>query len=459
MTWSCAAVIDGIDGYVQSLSLRTVLARHCYRCLLREFARSVAPRRHAKPPSRALIETWLRKRATVWPLHMVLKRARLADRYLDWLVGNGQLAQNPLAALRHTYGQRDTTPIVRALLTPDSESALDALRPAPRFACHLGPAMRDHIERMRALGFRYDTYVSDFLRFDRFLQTQSDATAHSLSALASRWAQLAATPAGQLRRLTIGRVLAKALRRNDPTVPVPSVDRQLRREVQRQRRPPYIYSPDEVKRLLDTARSMPSPYAPLRPLTLYTMIVLAYCAGLRLGEVVRLALGDLDLGDETLDIRDTKFFKHRRLPLAPSVLAVLREYLEARRRAGAPAAPDSPLFWQEQGRRGYSFVTVEKLLTRVLRRAGLKPARGYSGPRIHDMRHAFAVRRLTDWYRAGLNAQARLPHLATYLGHKDLNSTLVYLTITQELLQEASKRFHVVGAAALACESRGVPCR
>ena len=204
---------------------------------------------------------------------------------------------------------------------------------------------------------------------------------------------------------------------------------------------------------------MPSPYAPLRPLMLYTMIVLAYCAGLRLGEVVRLALGDVDLGDETLDIRDTKFFKHRRLPLAPSVLVVLREYLEARRRAGAPAEPDSPLFWHEQGRRGYSFVTVEKLLTRVLRRAGLKPAHGRSGPRIHDMRHAFAVRRLTDWYRAGLNAQARLPHLATYLGHKDINSTLVYLTITQELLQEASKRFHRVGAAALACESRGVPCR
>ena len=109
--------------------------------------------------------------------------------------------------------------------------------------------------------------------------------------------------------MTIGRVLAKALRRTDPTVPVPPVDRPLRREVQRQRRPPYIYSPDEVKRLLDTARSVPSPHAPLRPLTLYTMIVLAYCAGLRLGEVVRLTLGDLDLSDETLDIRDTKFLQ------------------------------------------------------------------------------------------------------------------------------------------------------
>jgi len=458
MTESNTAVIAAIDAYVNSLSLRTALAQHSYRCLLREFARSVVAHRRGVPLSRVHIEAWLRERATVWPLQMILKRARLADRYLDWLVVNGHLAQNPFSALRHTYGQRVTTPIVRALLSPDPSFALTALRPAPRFASHWGPAMRDHIERMRALGFRYDSYAGEFLRFDRFLQTQPDATAHPLSALVSRWARLAGTPAGQLRRLTIGRAVAKALRRTDPTVAVPPVDRQLRRAVQRQRRPPYIYSPDEVKRLLDAARAMPSPHAPLRPLTLYTMIVLAYCAGLRLGEIVRLALGDLDLNDETLDIRDTKFFKHRRLPLAPSVVAVLREYLEACRRAGAPAEPDRPLFWQEQGRRGYSFVTIEKLLTRVLRRAELKPARGHSGPRIHDMRHAFAVRRLTDWYRAGLDAQTRLPHLATYLGHKDINSTLVYLTITQDLLQEASKRFHLVGATVLA-ESGGVPCR
>ena len=90
-----------------------------------------------------------------------------------------------------------------------------------------------------------------------------------------------------------------------------------------------------------------------------------------------------------------------------------------------------------------------KLLVRVLRRAGLKPSPGKIGPRIHDLRHAFCVNRMLAWYREGINPQSRLPYLATYLGHKDINSTLIYLTITQELLQQASERFRRNGAALL----------
>lgn len=89
---------------------------------------------------------------------------------------------------------------------------------------------------------------------------------------------------------------------------------------------------------------------------------------------------------------------------------------------------------------------TEKLLVRVLRRAGMKPESGRVGPRIHDLRHAFVVNRMLTWYREGINPQTRLPYLATYLGHKDINSTLVYLTITQELLQQASERFRAFGA-------------
>jgi integrase len=87
-----------------------------------------------------------------------------------------------------------------------------------------------------------------------------------------------------------------------------------------------------------------------------------------------------------------------------------------------------------------------KLLVRALRRAGLKPEKGRIGPRIHDLRHSFVVSRMLTWYRQGINPQARLPYLATYLGHKDINSTLVYLTVTQELLQQASERFRAFAA-------------
>ncbi len=90
-----------------------------------------------------------------------------------------------------------------------------------------------------------------------------------------------------------------------------------------------------------------------------------------------------------------------------------------------------------------------KLLVRVLRRAGVKPENGKIGPRIHDLRHSFVFNRMLTWYREGVNPQSRLPYLATYLGHKDINSTLVYLTITQELLQHASERFRQFGAGAV----------
>ena len=253
----------------------------------------------------------------------------------------------------------------------------------------------------------------------------------------------------------VGRLLSKALRRIDPNIEPFPRDRRVERQASQSYRRPYIYAEHEVRRLLEIARDLPSPRSPLRPLTLYTMLVLAYCAGLRIGEIVRLSLGDIDFRDETIDIRDTKFFKSRRLPLAPSVISALRQYLAARQQAGAPTEPTSGLFWHPQPSGRYSRVMAHTLLVRVLRRAGLKPTKGYTGPRIHDLRHAFVVNRMLAWYREGINPQSRLPYLATYLGHKNINSTLVYLTITQELLDQASERFRVSGAAVLRGSRRG----
>ena len=107
------------------------------------------------------------------------------------------------------------------------------------------------------------------------------------------------------------------------------------------------------------------------------------------------------------------------------------------------------VFWHVKGSTRYSYVMAGKLLRRVLRRAGLKPTKGRTGPRIHDLRHAFVGNRMLAWYRDGINPQLHLPHLATYLGHKDITSTLVYLTITPELLQQAGQRFRVRGAEIL----------
>jgi integrase len=164
----------------------------------------------------------------------------------------------------------------------------------------------------------------------------------------------------------------------------------------------------------------------------------------------------VDLRAGTIAIRDTKFFKSRILPLAATVVAALRDYIGARRQAGAPQDAASGLFWHDHGNRRYARQSIAWLVVDVLRRVGLKPPRGKTGPRIHDLRHSMVVNRMTAWYRAGVNPQQRLPYLATYLGHRDINSTLTYITVTQDLLHEAGERFRTFGARCLQT-NKGVP--
>jgi integrase/recombinase XerD len=289
------------------------------------------------------------------------------------------------------------------------------------------------------------------LLLDRFLQTRTDLAGQSVTTIIREWMKTKPTPQHTLECQSIGRVLSKALSRIDPNTKVIAWDRWVKRQADQRYRRPYILSESDVPRIFEAALSFPSPRSPLRPQTAYIMLVLAYCCGLRLGEIVRLNLGDVDLDARSIEIRQTKFFKTRRLPISNSVAEALQSYLDARRQAGAPIEPTAGMFWHwhNRGPSRYSYGMVGHLLIRVLRRAGIKPKKGKTGPRIHDLRHAFVVHRMLAWYREGVNPQACLPYLATYMGHRDINSTLVYLTITQELLQHASERFRQLGAIAL----------
>ena len=376
----------------------------------------------------------------------MLHRARVVDRFLDFLAAEESIPGNPLAQLCLNYGQRVGTPILRALLSSDPAGALESLKALPRFASVHGAFMRSHIELMQDSGYRYKAQASSFLRFDRYLQGRADAVSLPLTILLQQWGAESTTLHQAVERQQVARNLARAWQRIEPRVELPKVDRHLSRQRILEQRRPYIYTPQEVQHLLATARAFPSPRSPLRPRTLYMMLVLAYCAGLRLGELARLDLGDVHMAAGEIAIRETKFFKSRTLPLTDSVMAALRGYVEARQRAGAPEHRSSGLFWHMQGSGRYSPVMTHKLLVRVLRRAGLKPEPGRVGPRIHDLRHSMVVNRMLTWYREGINPQARLPYLATYLGHEDINSTLVYLTVTQELLQQASERFRAYAA-------------
>jgi integrase/recombinase XerD len=443
------SVSPGPRQYVQQLRLRNPHSSRNYRCLLNGFHRFVTEQATERSISEVTVRQWLVDRNQAWPLNMLTDRARVLDHYLDWMVCQNLLAKNPLAELRTEYGQRATRPVVKALLRPDFEVALEALRPLPRFGSILGPVMRDHVLLMQAMGYRYDNPKERLLRLDRFLQVRTDLSGQPLTVLIREWTNTSSTPQHVLDCHLAGRTLSLALARLDPTVKTIPWDKRISQQARQLYRRPYIFSDQEFLRMLETALNLPSPLSPLRPRTVHMMLVLAYCAGLRLGEIVRLNVRDFDVDNGTIEIRLSKFFKSRRLPLSDTVVLAMRSYLDVRNQAGAPVSPDAALFWHMQAAGRYSRVRAGSLLTGVMRRAKLKPAPGREGPRIHDLRHAFVVNRMLTLYREGINPQAHLPYLATYLGHRDINSTLVYLTITEELLQQASERFRRRGAQVL----------
>jgi integrase len=437
-----------IERFLRTQHFRHPVTPKNYAGTLRNFNGFVAKYGAEASPTVAIIQQWLKERSLKWPAHILYHRTCLVERYLKWLHEQAVIASNPFAELHRLYGPR-TTPIVRALVSEDSEAALQQLRRLPRFGSFLGAVMEEHVTHMRTLGYRYETEEERLLRFDRFLQVHPELSGLALNDLVERWSEEQPSPYHRYEAQRAGRIVSKAMHRLDPRVPVLSLGYGVARAARQQCRAAHLYTDEEIQKVLQSALSYPSPKAPLRPITLFTMLVLAYCAGLRGSEIVRLRLGDIDLREETVDIQETKFFKHRRLPLAPGVMAALRRYLTLRESAGAPTNPDSPLFWSPQRGRGYCVGGMRLVLTDVLRRAGIKPARGAVGARIHDLRHTMVGHRMRDWYQSGINPQSKLPYLATYLGHKDIRSTLVYLNITPELLQEAGERFRRHGAAAL----------
>lgn len=418
----------------QSFGLRS---RYTYAGVLRAFEAFVPKREVSTGLSLETLRAWLQQDARRSPLANVVHRVCVIARYLDWCSGVGE-RPHVLAHLRAQFG-RLLTPIVRALLEENYERALKRLRPLHPWGSVLGVEMQEHVVRMKGLGYRYEVRTRELLRFDRFLQRHPELATASLTEQLEAWRHESRGVRHQLRVQQCGQILSKARHLKDATKQVLPIEAGLHSRVVQQQRRPYLFSEAEIEGLLEAARTYPSSKAPLRPVALHAMIALAYCAGLRLGEIVSLTLADLDQENGLLEIRDTKFFKSRRLPLATSTLDVLLAYLEARAATGAPTTPDAPMWWTPLRRGAYSYGQIETLLVRVMRRAGLKPAHGQRGPRVHDLRHAFVAHRMMQWYREGVEVQSRLPHLSTYLGHKDIRSTLVYLNITPELLQQASE--------------------
>ena len=206
--------------------------------------------------------------------------------------------------------------------------------------------------------------------------------------------------------------------------------------------PPYVYSRDELQRLfgaIDINRRRP---VQLDAATLRVLLLLLYGAGLRFGEAQRLTFDDVDLNDAVLSIRDSKFFKNRLVPVGSQLAEALRSHAARRREWPLPKGTSSTFLANRDGTPLIQS-TVHGAFTRLLKTAGIRHDRndGRRPPCLHSLRHAAAVHRLEAWYRQGADVQRLLPALSTWLGHAHLDGTRVYLTMTPELLHQASVRF------------------
>jgi integrase/recombinase XerD len=210
---------------------------------------------------------------------------------------------------------------------------------------------------------------------------------------------------------------------------------------------PYIYSADELRRLLDTTATLDLRHptsgqpASIPALTFRTLILLLYGAGLRLSEALGLTVDDLDLSANLLVVRLTKFFKTRLLPIGPKLSSALGLYAE-KRLALVDRPPSGNAFLLRRRGIAISRYAAERYFRILRSRVGIERRDGaYFQPRLHDLRHTFAVHRLVAWYRQGADVQLLLPRLSTYLGHISLAETQHYLSMTPDLLREAGHRF------------------
>ncbi len=205
---------------------------------------------------------------------------------------------------------------------------------------------------------------------------------------------------------------------------------------------PYIYTHDEYHRLVEMTQVLDQGQrCQVQPATFRTLLLLLFGTGLRISEALSFTLTDVDLSARLLTIHNTKFFKTRWVPMGPQLSTVLAVYVKARRQLPRPGRNKSTFFATRTGT-ALTRGLAERIFRLLCEHAGIRRTDGGRfQPRLHDIRHTFALNRLISWYREGADVQRLLPCLSTYLGHVDVTATQRYLTMTPELLQEASLRF------------------
>jgi len=300
----------------------------------------------------------------------------------------------------------------------------------------LEQALADYLRLRHSLGHEMAEAARLLPGLVAYLDARGLPTVTIEAALA--WAQQAPkSPAGQVttigpRRMTAARGFARYLSGIDPSTEVPPLGLMPRRGPWRQ---PYIYTSADIDALLAAARQRI--VSPLRAATYQTLIGLLAASGLRIGEAIKLDRGDVDWAQGVLLIRESKFGKSRLVPLHPSCMQALEGY--SRLRDQLQPGPAEPAFFLSLNHKRLLYAVVQLTFRQLIDAGGIGAGAPWP-PRLHDLRHSFAVRTLLGWYRAGEDVQAKIPSLSTYLGHREPASTYWYLSAAPELLALAAAR-------------------
>ncbi|WP_327249030.1 tyrosine-type recombinase/integrase [Streptomyces sp. NBC_01320] len=276
--------------------------------------------------------------------------------------------------------------------------------------------------------------------FVAFLEDRGQSTVTIAAALAwvkSREGEVVTTVSP--RRVTAVRGFTRHLSGIDPDTEVPPLGLLPYRQRWRQ---PFLYSDADIAAVMAAAETLGPPP---RSATYRTLIGLLAVAGLRVGEAINLDRDDIDWSEGVLRIRESKFGKSRLVPLQPTTINALREF-DALRDEVVPQPKDPAFFISRTARRllyAVASPTFRQLVDAA--RVGIDAPHP---PRLHDLRHTFAIRTLLTWYRTGTNVQAKIPSLSTYLGHREPASTYWYLSAAPELLALAAARREGIGKAA-----------
>jgi integrase/recombinase XerD len=309
------------------------------------------------------------------------------------------------------------------------------------FRSKLAPAITRYLELNFALGKRYKHEITTFKSLDRFLSRLPRASQNLTAETFHVWCrdQYLLTPRVRRNQMFMVQRFCRYCRRTAPDCFVPD---SILFPPPGQTVAPYIFSEGEVAQLMRAATCLQRPsYSPLRPEVIRLAIVLLYTTGLRIGELLRLVVGDFDARQGTLLVRNSKFYKSRLLPLRQDVIHELEQYLHLRRKESLPMSSDTPFIWNlRRGGKAYSAWGLQCSLWAAFDACHIRTRSGRR-PRVHDFRHSCAVNALIRWYRSDADVTTKLPFLAAFLGHVSIVSSYRYLHFVEPLRSLASKRF------------------